>query len=179
VGKEGEPMRALRGFLPLVRERVRWLLLAGLLGFVLIPLVQVARSGGAFGASSPRVQEVGRLLNDQKLAVARNTHYLNERDRFRQMLLQKTQQSPTTASAKAQNERAIHSDQSSLAHFERNIALSRAHLLRTLPQKVERVYRLLGQMGATDPVSKKLIALIGMYDQHQHTVLAQLINILN
>ena len=175
-------MPALRRFLLSVRGPVSWMLLTGTVGFVLIPLAQSNRSGGALGASS-RVKAAGKetvqLLHDQTLAVERNTHYLNERDRFNQMLLRLTQKTPKNPRQAEQIQSQTRMDERGLAHVERNIVLSREHLLATLPGKVGRVYYLLNTMESLAPNDRRVAAFVGFAAMRQRTVLAQLIYILN
>jgi hypothetical protein len=133
-------------------------------------------------ARSPTVaagQEVNRLIDEQSRAVARNTHYLQQRDRFNQMLLRLSQKTPANPRQAEQIEGAIHTDRRALTHVERNILLSRIHLLSTLPGKVGRVRYLLNRMGRLAPDDVRMAVYIAFALKRQQSVLDQLIKILN
>jgi hypothetical protein len=151
-------------------------------GFVSILAAQDMHSGSALGAPSG-VKSAGsetlQLLHDQTLAVKRNTHYLDERERLSQMLLRLTQKTPQDPRQAKQLERAIRSDTRVLDRVQRNIDLSRLHLLATLPGKVGRVSYLLYKMQTLPPNDRRVAAFVAFTALRQQTVLSQLINILN
>jgi hypothetical protein len=124
-------------------------------------------------------KETLELIHDQTLAVERNTHYLEQRERFSQMLLRLNQKTPENPRQAEQIEQAIRADQRALSQAERNILLSRLHLLATLPGKVGRVYYLLYKMGTVAPEDLRVHAFIVFAARRQQTVLDQLMKILN
>jgi hypothetical protein len=157
-------------------------LLAGAAVFVLLPAAHAGRPENHSRVSTP-VAAAGRqtleLIHDQTLAVERNTRYLEQRERFSEMLLQLKQKTPTSPQQAAQIDRAIRTDQRALTQAERNILLSRLHLLATLPGKVGRVYYLLYKMGKVGPDDLRVAAFIAFAARRQQSVLDQLIKILN
>ena len=156
--------------------------LAGTAVFVLLPAAHAGRSEHSAAVRSGTVaagKQALELIHDQTLAVGRNTHYLDRRARFSQMLVQLKQKTPTNPQQAARIEHAINTDQRTATQVERNILLSRAHLLATLPGKVSNVYYLLNRMGEVAPDDLRVAAFIVFATQRQQTVLAQLIRILN
>jgi len=166
----------------LVRSSVSLPLLAGTAVFVLLPAAHAGRSEHDSRVPSSIAaagNETLELIHDQTLAVERNTHYLEQQDRFSQMLLRLNQKTPKNPEQAAQIEQAIRADQRALTHVERNILLARLHLKATLPGKVGRVYYLLYKMGKVAPDNAAVAAFLVFALRHQQTVLDQLIKILN
>ena len=149
---------------------------------MLLPAAHAGRSEHAAQAPSS-VAAAGKetlgLIHDQSLAVERNTHYLEQQRPVQPDVApaepEDARESPAGGADRASDPRRS----AALTHVERNILLSRLHLLATLPGKVGRVYYLLYKMGIVAPEDLRVAAFIAFATRRQQSVLDQLIKILN
>jgi hypothetical protein len=123
--------------------------------------------------------QVEEKLHAQDLAIARNLHYRQKQNQFNQMLLRLQHTVPQNPQQAALIQQQIRFTSAELARVNLNIALSRLHLLNTLPATVNRVYDLLNVLPTLAPNGQHVAHFVAVGLERQQKALNQLMKILN
>jgi hypothetical protein len=132
---------------------------------------------------SPLVRAAGvqtvELLNEQSQAIRRNELYVQRRDKFNQILLRLEQKVPQNPQQAALIQQQIRLYSFGVSHYNLTIALSRLHLLDTLPMKIDRVYHNLNVLSMLAPNNPRVASFVALAQQRQLSAFAQLLSIVN